>query len=233
VALKETSRTPSDVSVDLLDLLRHEFRTPVSVMMGALETLRAREAELGPTEQELLMAILERQLGHLASMIERLSALRDLQGNQLILDLGPLDVTQVVEEVVADVVSVTGPSPGIVVHARGPATAIADVSALQEILMNLLNNAIEYTAGAPIDVTVAETNGVVEIRVRDHGPGLTVEDERRVFSAYVRGADQGPGLGIGLTLGRGLAEAQSGTLTYDRSPSESGAVFVLRLPRAR
>jgi signal transduction histidine kinase len=119
-----------------------------------------------------------------------------------------------------------------------PLPVRADRSALEQILLNLVDNACKYAAGsAPlrIDVAVQSADGRAAIRVRDHGPGLPPAGRRRLFRPFSKSdrdaANSAPGIGLGLALSRRLARAQGGELALEASGPE-GAVFVLSLPAA-
>lgn len=215
-----------------IDLVRHELMSPVTIMGGVVELLDRRMADLDDSQRDALLAALRRQLTLLAAIIGRLGSLSDLEHQHVQLDLQPVDVGTVVRALVDDLGGAGSSGATIRVRAADRALASADVTALQEILLNLLGNAVRYSAGAPIDVDVDARNGAVEVRVRDRGPGVPPADRDRIFDPYVRGADQSPGLGIGLALGRGLAEAQGGALRLGQPPSGDGSVFVLSLPHA-
>jgi signal transduction histidine kinase len=120
----------------------------------------------------------------------------------------------------------------------GAATVRADVSAVEQVLFNLVDNAAKYAARAGdrrIHLTAGAGGGRPSLRVRDHGPGLTPAEGRRLFQPFSRpaGAEAAapPGIGLGLALSRRLARAMGGDLALDPGVGE-GAAFVLTLPRA-
>lgn len=214
-----------------IDLLRHEVMSPISVMAGAVDILQHSLDDLDEARRDELFAVLRRQLRLLGGIVGRLDVLRDLEDEQVALDREEVDVAAVVRLLVSDLDHGGAPVPVMRVQATGPTTALADLTALQEILVNLLTNAVRYGDGAPIDVTVTARGEAIETRVRDHGPGVTDLDRDHIFDPYVRGGHHSPGLGIGLALGRGLAEAQGGALHLRPPASGTGCVFVLSLPR--
>lgn len=215
-----------------IDLVSHELMSPVAIMASAVEVLERRCADLDDEQRADVFAAIRRQLTLLTGIIGRLGSLSDLEHRQVTLDLKPVDVVTVVRTLVEDLDDLETAAAVIRVRADGSAMATADVTALQEILLNLLGNAARYGAGKPVDIAIAARNGAVEVRVRDRGDGVAPADRDRIFDPYERGADRSPGLGIGLALGRGLAEAQGGTLRFRPPPSGDGSVFVLTLPHA-
>jgi len=114
-----------------------------------------------------------------------------------------------------------------------------DRSAIEQILLNLVDNACKYAARSTpprIDVRLETSQGRALLRVGDHGPGLSAAERRRLFQPFSKSdrdaANSAPGIGLGLALSRRLARAQGGELSLDATGAE-GAVFVLSLPLAR
>jgi signal transduction histidine kinase len=123
--------------------------------------------------------------------------------------------------------------------ASGPFPVCVDRSAVEQVLLNLVDNACKYAARSTpprIDVHLETSQGRALVRVSDHGPGLSAAERRRLFQPFSKSdrdaANSAPGIGLGLALSRRLARAQGGDLSLDDS-SGSGAVFVLSLPLAR
>ncbi|MBN2446906.1 MAG: HAMP domain-containing histidine kinase [Phycisphaerae bacterium] len=111
----------------------------------------------------------------------------------------------------------------------------ADSSCVEQILLNLVDNACKYAAGAAdntIHIGASHTNGLVTLHVRDHGPGIAPTDERRIFRAFHKSARQAahtaPGVGLGLALSRRLARDMGGDLRLSRT-ANTGACFELLL----
>jgi len=122
------------------------------------------------------------------------------------------------------------------IEGLGDAPLAVDVEAICQILGNLVDNAAKYangTASPTIHLGAASKNGSLMLTVRDHGPGIPLEQARAVFAPFERGdrtpADTIPGVGLGLALARGLAREMGGELTLE-SPSDGGALFRLELP---
>src|SRR5262249_61547328 len=108
----------------------------------------------------------------------------------------------------------------------------ADPALLERILANLLSNALRHSPpDQPVAITASEHAGTVEIRVIDHGPGIPVSDRDRVFLPFQRLGDRSndTGVGLGLALSRGLAEAMGGSLDPETTPG-GGLTMTLRLP---
>jgi signal transduction histidine kinase len=112
--------------------------------------------------------------------------------------------------------------------------ARADAERLEQMVSNLVNNAIRHTPpGGLVAVVVAPETDRVRIEVRDTGEGIPLEELPRVFERFYRGngSDGGVGAGLGLALVKELAEAMGGTVEASSTPGE-GSCFTVRLPRA-
>ena len=113
--------------------------------------------------------------------------------------------------------------------------AVADVDALDQVLWALLDNAVKYGAGSPIDATVSvDTDdtgrSMIHLRIADHGPGVATDDRERLFERFARGGDEGEGSGLGLYVSRELCRAMDGDLVLDATEPGGGASFSVFLP---
>ena len=123
-------------------------------------------------------------------------------------------------------------------HVDGDVVAHVDADAVEQVLTNLVANALSHGRGAPIAVDVlgdaAPGVDVVHLSVRDGGPGIAPADQARIFERFERAQDRGAvrGLGLGLWIVRRLVEAHGGTVSVESTPG-AGATFVVALPRAR
>ncbi|MFP2931810.1 sensor histidine kinase [Pyxidicoccus sp. 3LG] len=123
-----------------------------------------------------------------------------------------------------------------VVHADVPVVAHVDKLRVEQVMMNLLSNAMKYAPGQPVELTVEVVDDTVLIAVRDWGPGIPGEAQARVFERFERasGEHTRASLGLGLYISRQIARAHGGELSVETPSEGPGARFVLRLPpRAR
>ena len=223
------ARPSTSGGVDPIELVTHELTTPLAVITGAVESLIEHHDQLEPAQRMALLQAIRRHGQLAAALLQRLGVLRELEWGELTLDLAPVDLTAVVCDLVRDLTGLTDPPPIIEVDADRPVVVRADRQAVEEILVILLSNALRHGDNSPIRVAVWTDDGTATIRVRDHGPGVDPLDADRIFDSYERGAARGPGAGIGLTVGRGLAQAHGGTLRLDQPPAGGGCVFRLTL----
>jgi signal transduction histidine kinase len=125
------------------------------------------------------------------------------------------------------------------IEEHGDTTVLANRSAVEQVLFNLIDNACKYAAGAAdkrIHISMQPHGRFAEIAVRDHGPGLSPTVRRRLFRSFSKTAEEAavsaPGIGLGLALSRRLARDMDGDLRFDANAA-GGSSFILALPRSQ
>jgi two-component system phosphate regulon sensor histidine kinase PhoR len=220
---------------DFVATISHELRTPMTAVYGAAQTLLRREIDLRPDERQALLAMIATEAARLSQITEEVLLTTQLDRGELAVERAPVDVA----EVVTSAVRVIGPqlpdSMTIEVDVDADVgVASGDTDRIQQVLVNLLDNAAKY-GGTPVRVSAETTNGVVRIAVSDGGPGIDASDQERVFEKFYRASPQltraARGTGLGLYISRELTERMGGRLALVSPPGE-GATFVLELPRA-
>ena len=140
-----------------------------------------------------------------------------------------------VDELVAGALEELGPAGAAIEVSLpdDPASLLVDAHQVQRALVNLVENAIKYSPpGDPVRVQVTDSGAEAAIRVIDHGPGVEAAERDRIFEPFHRGERLNrPGVGLGLAIARGFAEANGGNLEVE-SRAGQGATFVLRFPIA-
>lgn len=218
----------ADDRATLLATVSHELRTPLTPIIGYAQLLRRRELGLDE-EARAALEVVHRNGVHLSALIDDLVAAgeaqrRDPRPTPRRLDLGP---------VVRDLVTEHGGDVEVV-HADDHATVDVDPLHLQQILTNLITNALRHGA-PPVEVAVVKVRDRVEVRVDDHGEGVPEEFVGVLFDEFTQAgshtAGSRRGLGLGLSISRRLAQANGGDLVH-RHREAGGTRFVLTLPRA-
>jgi PAS domain S-box-containing protein len=220
---------------EFLAMLAHELRNPLAPMRMALHIIRSRQH--GPSERHL--EILERQTENLARLVDDLLDVSRLSRGKIALRKERLDVASAVHRAVdatrgliearRHAISVSLP--------EAPIQVVADAVRLEQILVNLLTNAAKYTdPGGHIAVHVEQVGAWVELCVRDDGVGIAPHMLERVWSIFQqaeRTLDRAQGgLGIGLSIVRGLVELHGGTVEARSRGLGHGSTFIVRLPVA-
>jgi two-component system CheB/CheR fusion protein len=221
---------------EFLATLAHELRNPLAALNSAMQVLRhpRRSEEQGRTAQEMI----ERQATHLARLVDDLVDVNRIARDKLELRRERIDLAEVVRTAVEACQSL-GDGGRLVTVALplGPVVLEADGIRLTQVLLNLLTNAVKYTAPTGKVEIFAEANdtGVV-IRVKDDGIGVDPAALPRLFDMFYQ-VDRSlertsTGLGIGLTLARSLVELHGGTIVIQSEGLGKGCEAVVRLPRS-
>lgn len=208
----------------------HELRTPLTGLSGWLD-LYAQGGLRDPDELERAMERMESEVGRMRLLVDELDLLARLdQGRPL--DLGAVRLCPMLSGIVEDV-RVVDPERAVLLQVAGDPVVRADPPRLEQVVHNLVGNALQHTpAGTPIEVAATLAGDHVEITVADHGPGFDEAELDRVFDRFHRAesARREPGTGLGLAIVRGIVEAHGGTTAASVTPG-GGATVTVRLPR--
>ncbi|MFI6739781.1 sensor histidine kinase [Nonomuraea sp. NPDC050451] len=212
----------------------HELRTPLFGIKGFSELYRMGGTEAGPA-----LARIESESGRLARLVEDLLLLASLdESDGPGLDLTPMDLRTLAADARHDFaalapsrpIAFTGPSGG----PAASAPVLGDEARLRQVVSNLVGNAITHTpAGTPVRIGVGTEGGESVLVIEDEGPGLSLEEEARVFDRFYRAdasrARATGGAGLGLAIVRSIVTAHGGRVEVRSSPGK-GAAFQVRLP---
>lgn len=220
---------------EVLATVAHELRTPLAAIQATLELLGDLPA-LPPDEAQRFVRRLQCGVAWLDSLVENLTIWTTVEMGRLPLNRHPVRLLDCVDMALALAQPLLDRKEQRV-QTRCPASSpvvYGDARRLGQMLVNLLTNASAY--GPPCDVITVEVRaagGWAEVRVSDHGPGVPVEEQQRIFERYVRGrgaADHHDrGLGLGLHIVKLVAELHGGIVGVQSAPG-SGASFWVRLP---
>lgn len=215
--------------------ISHEFRTPLSAILGFIE-LAADTPDL-PRDAAQHLDVAQRNTTRLLTLVGDLLATRGRTIESTVpLTLGPVDLAVIL----GDAVTALRPLMNdrlltLTVDAAPCAPVLGDAFRLRQVLDNLLHNAIKYNVdGGAIAVDLAVDGDVVRASIADTGVGLSPREREEVFEPYRRGADARagtvPGTGLGLAISRGIVEQHGGTVRLDAGDM-GGTTAVLELPR--
>ncbi len=215
---------------DAMAAIAHDLRTPAAAVRGFAQL--AADSRL-PEEKRLTM--LERlgaQADVLSRLVDDLSTAARLDTENFAVRLETVDVGQLIAEVQSDY-RLRYSDRVFDVSAAGPGRALADRQRLRQVLTNLIDNAIKYSAAtAPLRIEVETTEDKLFITVVDRGQGIPAADVQRIFEPFYRSQSVGPvaGMGLGLTIVSGLMRAMGGEVTL-QSTGSHGSRFRLSLKR--
>jgi PAS domain S-box-containing protein len=209
-------------------VMSHELRTPVTTIYGTASLL-VRDPARGDNRE--LLADISDEAERLLRIVDDLLVLSRVERGVVVLTPEPIVVRHVVSDVLT-IVRRRYPSAHIQVEGTVVTPALADATALRQVIHNLLTNAAKYAGtDGPIVVGLAEVDGRVQIEVLDSGPGLGSEpdDLFQLFHRSPNASRMAPGSGIGLYVAQQLVRAMGGTIEAGTRP-EGGARFAVRLP---
>jgi len=236
--LKQTAETEAlravdQMKSDFLAAMSHDFRSPLTVVRGAVELLLGERPGALTVGQRELAESAERNVLRLEEFTEDLLEMARLEQGAVALEPEDLDVRTLLTEIVADhQILAKQRRQWFALDAPADVMKVsADRGRLRQALSNLVGNAIKYApTGTPINVRAERQNGLFRIAVSDHGPGIPAEERGHMFEKFFRGRGVGstPGAGLGLSIARSLVVLHGGTLDYEDTPG-GGSTFVVRL----
>lgn len=216
----------------------HELRTPLATIRGHAELLRTGVAST-PSDVDRAVGRIESESVRMTRLVDDLLLLARLD-SAMPLDRRPVDLLSVAVDAVTDA---RARAPERSVSVRNPVGApwddvppivLGDAARLQQVVANLLGNAVQHTpGGTPIEVEVGVRDKMARLSVVDHGPGLRAGNEQRAFERFFR-EDPGRsraqgGAGLGLAIAWSLVDRQGGALVYRPTPG-GGGTFEVALP---
>ncbi len=230
-ALREADRRKDE----FLAMLAHELRNPLAPIRNAVQVMRL----LGLNDPHFQRArdLIERQVLHLTRLVDDLLDVSRITRGKIALRLEPVDLAAIVSRAVETsrpLIEANRHQLTLALFA-GPVRVVADPTRLEQVFVNLLNNAAKYSErGCSIWVTGERQDSDVLVRIRDTGFGIPAEVLPRIFDLFAQAdrtldRSQG-GLGIGLTLVRSLVELHGGTVEAHSEGPGKGSEFVVRLP---
>ncbi|MFJ7280019.1 ATP-binding protein [Kitasatospora sp. NPDC098663] len=216
----------------LLAAVSHDLRTPLAAALASVGSLRSPDVEFSPEDQAELLATADESLVKLTRLVDNLLDMSRLQAGALTLHLAETHLDEILPRALDSLPDPYAPIQPLDLDTTPP--VLADPPLLERVLANVITNALRYNApGAPVLVTASHHADQVEIRVIDRGPGIALEERDRVFLPFQRlgDTDNTTGVGLGLALSRGLAEAMGGSLEVEDTPG-GGTTMLLTLPAA-
>jgi PAS domain S-box-containing protein len=228
----EQSRAALRLRDEFLSIASHELRTPLTTLrlqMDGLVRLAAapRESREARLSQKIDAAV--RQVDRLSSLIDSLLDVSRVSTGQLRLQREIFDLAETARDVVErwrEAAAAAGSELRWTLD--GPVIASWDRMRLEQVLINLISNAIKYGAGKPIDVVIDTEQPEVRLSVSDRGIGIDVDDQQRIFGRFERAVavDNYGGLGLGLYIARQIAEGHGARIEVDSRPGV-GSTFSL------
>ena len=213
----------------LLAAVSHDLRTPLASIKASVSSLRQTDVEWSEADEADLLATIEQNADRLDALIGNLLDMSRLHTGSLQPFLRPTAIDEVAP------VAAGGLDDSLRLEMAVPdgfPLVLADPGLLERVLANLFSNALRYSpAGRPPELHAVLDGGTVRLEVADHGPGVPDELKERIFEPFERIGDRHPGVGLGLAVARGFAEAMGGRIGAFDTPG-GGLTVRVTLPAA-
>ena len=225
----------SQLKTDLVSVTSHEFRTPLTIMKGAASTLSAHWAVVDEATRNEFLGEIVKQCDRLDRMTRHILDISRIEaGRALDLQRSDVEPDELIRAVVALQTTASTTHRIEVQLADALPTVCIDRDKVEQVLINLVSNAIKYSPDGGVVTVRAEVRGdMLEVSVADQGIGISEEDRARLFQRYqlVGGSRSQSirGTGLGLYLSKGFVESHGGTLTVESTPG-AGSTFTFTLP---
>ncbi len=224
---REAERSSADKG-RYIATMSHEFRTPLASIINYAEL--ANEENTSANDVQKCVETISRSAKHLTSLVEALLDDARLDAGQLELlehDFDFYSLLADVSEMMAPLAAEKGLSFATFIDPDVPGVVHADEVRLRQILINLLGNAVKFTLEGSVELKATYNDGRLVATISDTGPGISLEDQERVFHAFERGGGRSEsGAGLGLTITLRLVELMRGEVSLDSAPGEGCTVSV-------
>ena len=219
-----------------ISAISHELRTPLNSILGYAQ-LMGDDAAVPPHRRQAV-AVIKRGGEHLLSLIEGTLDIAHIEAGKLTLHARPMHFAQAMREL-ADMFELQAAEKGLAFRfeptGEMPAVVRADEKRVRQILINLLGNAIKFTASGRVTLRLRYAREFAVLEIEDTGPGMSAEEIERIFEPFARGDSPGttaraaaPGSGLGLTIAKMLTDLMGGEMSVQSVPG-AGSVFRVRL----
>ena len=220
-----------ELKTNFVNLVSHEFRTPLGVIYSASEILQTYFDRLKPEQRADHLEDICHATRQMSNLMEEVLLVGKVESQQMTCRADALDLPAICQRIVEEQKS--GISRERIIHLEMAGTdgaALGDEGLLRHIFGNLLSNALKYSpAGSAVHFSVARKGAFAEFQIEDKGIGIDEADQRHLFIAFHRGRNAGdyPGTGLGLVIVKRCVELHGGTISYD-SEIGKGTRFTVR-----
>jgi len=221
---------------DFIATLSHELRTPMTAVLGAAKTLLRDDINLGPERRKQLREMIGAQGTRLTQITEEVLLANRLDRGDLRIDSERVDLSRLVDRAVETMRQDVPESVSLTAATNGGVEAVGDPDRIEQVLVNLIDNAVKYSPeGGEVVVRAVPSAVSVRVEVVDQGMGISPAEQEAVFEKFYRGDPQHlsvpGGTGLGLYICRELVQRMGGSIGVRSRPGE-GSTFWFDLPRA-
>jgi two-component system, chemotaxis family, CheB/CheR fusion protein len=228
-----TDRSLRHLQEQFLAVAGHELRTPLTALSLSIDLAARRVENLDDQRLRQHIARAAGQTRRLTELAHEIVDVVRLTTATLPIERAPLDLSDLSRRVVDTIQVIAGEQPVTLQGDDAPIVILGDARRIEQILLNLLVNAVTFSGGSgSIDVSLRQAEGIAEVAVHDHGPGIPAHVLPHIFDRFYRVDDERSareGLGLGLFIAREIVNAHEGRIEVE-STIGSGATFTVRLP---
>lgn len=229
----ERERELSQLRADFMNMVTHEYRTPLGIIMSSVEILERYSGRLSAEDQAAHLAEIRRGARRLADLVEEVLFLGKAEAGRIPLELRPLDLTGVLEKLTAEVSTTLGAERIIHLQVDRAARRVRlDLRLVTHVITNLLSNALKYsTLDTAVTVRARRDGKDAVIEVEDRGIGIPAADQRKLFQVFQRASNVGAisGSGLGLAIVKRCIDLHGGSIALE-SEVGHGTRVTVRLP---
>ena len=229
----EATRQSEVLKSALLDALAHDFKTPLTSIKAAVTSLLGQPR---PDVERELMTIIDEEADRLNRLVAEVLEMVRIEAGKLHLEKRALDISEVIGATLAELRPVLHDRPLDVRLQDALPAAHADFDFVQQVLKQLLDNALKYSPpGSPLTISARAGEGRIVVSVADRGSGIDEQEQMHIFDKFFRAREHRfrvPGTGMGLAIAKGIVEAHGGKIWVTSEPGQ-GSVFSFALPAYR
>jgi signal transduction histidine kinase len=220
---------------ELIANVSHDLRTPLSIMQGYVETMLMKEGQLDPQDRQRYLKVVLSSSEKLSKLVAQLFEYSKLEAKQIQPQKEPFFVSELVQDILTKF-KILAEDRGITLgldHSTDLPMVFADVSLVERVIQNLMDNALKFTPdNGTITLKLEEVKNGVEIKISDSGPGITEEEQAHIFERYFRAKNndsKSNGAGLGLAIVQKILEIHNASIHVISKPNQ-GATFFFELP---
>jgi signal transduction histidine kinase len=215
-----------------IDFFLHELKNPLTSILGAVEALHDIE-KLDTAKQKRFIQIIEQKAARLRMMLENALTTAELSGKSPVKKFAAIHLVEVIHPVLENLKEqIEAKNIKLQVHVPQDIKVLAQSQRLQTVFSNLIDNAVKYSpAQGVVELKTVLTNKKVVVSISDQGPGIALNDQKKIFNRYFRSASQGQvaGHGLGLAIVRSILKTHRSRIQV-KSHLGKGTMFIFDLP---
>ncbi|HEY9074928.1 MAG TPA: ATP-binding protein [Anaerolineaceae bacterium] len=223
-------RQAEELKSTFISIISHELKTPVALIKGYVSTLRREDARWDPSIVQDSLAVIEEEADRLTGLIENLLDASRLQAGGMALKRADVNLPDLAERIAKRFRTQTSRHTLVTDFPAQFPVIVADENRLQQVLANLVSNAIKYAPGGEIRISGQVRPDNVIVCVSDEGPGIAQDDIPHIFDRFYRAPEMArntKGAGLGLFLARSIIEAHGGRIWADNDPGKGARICFL------